>query len=156
MFDPPKLTQQELDLTYSPPSLLGVNITLKEGWFVLNHEHVEKALRRKAHGRWYRIRRVEKSREKPRSIYRLLRFNPRLPKNRIVLDWSGWLELNKWEGKCRDPLKLRITPVSLFGRLWCLWVHPNPMERLAFRISAVLGGMSLLLGIISLLLYVVS
>ena len=126
------------------PAEFAEKVGIPLGWFVVNHQHLAgKSNRRKAHGRWFKIR------SDRATIYRLLRFSPRLTKGSsqtagdVVLDWAGWIELYGFEEDVDPPLALKISKVPWWQLPWVYLRHPDP----AVRLSGWLGWAGLGLGI---------
>ncbi len=118
------------------------------GWFVINYKLFDgKIERRKAHGKWYKIKS-----EKGQVIYRILRFSTNLSvvndNNKIVLDWMGWIDLNGRDGDEKSPLGLEISKAKFHELIYCGLSHPDP----AFRLSTLLGIISVSVSIISLII----
>lgn len=134
--------------TRATPSALTDNAGVPEGWFVISHRWIsETADRRRAHGRWFRIRSAHCA------VFRVLRFSPNLKgspaqsSGDMVIDWSAWLDLHDRVEDVDQPIELEISPAR-----WWHWPrlavsHPDPSMRLAGYIAVV----SLVLGLVSLI-----
>ncbi len=123
------------------PASFAQRVALPIGWAVLRHDHLpEQQLRRATHGKWVAITCGS------RKVFRVLRFSVTLPRQQIVLDWAGWIDLQGRIADAPDELELEIrTP------RWWEWpvipfFHIDP----GFRMSAWLGTISIGLGILSL------
>lgn len=113
------------------------------GWVVVRHSHVDTVRdRRKSYGRWVSIT-CGKHR-----IFRVLRYSVNLPANQIVIDWGGWIDLQGRTDKESTSLNLQITT----ARWWQFFTIPFRHVDPAYRLSAWLGAISILLGILSLFL----
>ena len=87
------------------PAKFAESIGIPLGWMVISHRWMpDKSERRRAHGKWYRIK------SQGGVSYRVLRFSANLtgapPDNTgdIVLDWPAWLELNNYAEDLSDIL----------------------------------------------------
>lgn len=91
-------------------------------------------------------------------IYRVLRFDPTLPiKNdddlNIVVDWRGWLALSDESEDVKKAIPLKITRANCFEVFFkASWNHPEPTQKLSFRIAVMFGSLSLLLGLLGLVI----
>jgi hypothetical protein len=96
------------------------------------------------------------------SVFRVLRFEPTLkfepgsgetrPAGEIWIDWDGWIDLaNRAEDMPRSmSLRIRRAPWWQTARL--AEKHPDPAYRLAVRVAWILGLISILMGLVSILL----
>jgi hypothetical protein len=126
-----------------PTKQIGANADLQRGWIVVSHDHVPaKAERRKLYGRWVAIKSDQ------RTIYRIIRFSPTVPRDSVVIDWGGWIDLQPDADDLEKSLHLRISTVKWYQAIRIPFVHVDN----AVRISAYLGGISIILGIISLII----
>lgn len=113
------------------------------GWFALSHHWLkDKKTRRENYGRLFRIK------SEHGTIYRNLRFSPRLKKSQGLFDWAGWIDLSGRTGEEEAPLLLDIRPatwaeIAFFGDS-----HPDP----AYRHSMLLARISLYISFISLII----
>ena len=131
------------------PTACAERISIPIGWMVISHRWMpEKPERRRAHGKWYRIK------SNHGTSYRVLRFSPNLagaPSHTtgdLVLDWPAWLELNGYADDVADSLQLEITKARLWQLPQVAASHPDPATRLA----SMLGLVSVALGILSIVL----
>ncbi|MFW2456512.1 hypothetical protein [Methyloversatilis discipulorum] len=122
------------------------------GWMVISHRWMpEKSERRRAHGKWFRLKSAHGT------SYRVLRFSANLtgspPDNTgdLVIDWPAWLELSGYADDVNGPLELEITKASLWQLPQLAASHPDP----AMRLSSMLGFVSVVLGVLSIVLAVV-
>jgi hypothetical protein len=132
------------------PAVFAEKTGIPLGWMVISHRWMpDKSDRRRAHGKWFRLKSAHGT------SYRVLRFSPNLevsPKESrggLVLDWPAWLELNGYADDVSGPIELEITKASL----WLPQLaasHPDP----AMRLSSMLGLVSVILGILSIILAV--
>lgn len=126
------------------------------GWFSISHRWHElgsgrgresKRNRRGLRGRWFSISSYKGT------VYRILKYDPTLgiTKNHkageMGLDWDGRISLSDHPD---GEVRLKVAPVGRLMTLRCAWDHPNPTDRLAFRIALVLGGLSVFLGIVGI------
>ena len=121
------------------------------GWMVISHRWMpDKSERRRAHGKWFRLKSAHGT------SYRVLRFSANLtgspPENPgdLVVDWPAWLELNGYADDVSGPLQLEITKASFWQLPQLAASHPDP----AMRLSSMLGFVSVVLGILSIVLAV--
>ena len=119
------------------------------GWFVISSQwFADKPARRISHGKWYRIK------SESGCVYRILRFSPNLkgsPKigsGQIVLDWPGWIDLNGRSGNESKQIELSISRAPWWKFFILPFSHPDP----SYRLAALLGLISILLGVLSLIL----
>jgi len=131
------------------PAAFPERITIPLGWMVISHRWMpDKSERRRAHGKWYRLK------SNYGTSYRVLRFSPKLagaPPNitgDLVLDWPAWLELNGYADNVSGQLQLEITKARLWQLPQLAASHPDP----AMRLSSLLGFVSVVLGILSIVL----
>ncbi|WP_292927975.1 hypothetical protein [Novosphingobium sp. PASSN1] len=126
-----------------PTKQIGATVDLQKGWIVIRHDHLSgKAERRKLYGRWVAIKSDQ------RTIYRIIRFSPTVPRDGIVIDWGGWIDLQPDADDLGKSLNLKISTVKWHQAIRIPFVHVDN----AVRISAYLGGLSTLLGIASIIL----
>ena len=133
---------------YSSPDSLGEGTSVPVGWFVIRWQHVQdKAKRRRMYGKWYRIS------CNGRHVYRAIRFAANLEKKHIILDWMGWIELQREDEPAESDgvLDLEIRPASRWGHLRAVWQHPDPTHRLAGRMALLSLGLGVLSVAIALL-----
>jgi len=115
------------------------------GWIVVRHTHVDKtADRRRTHGRWVEVR------SRKASVFRLLRYSVNLAADEIVMDWVGWIDLQGRTDKESDALALTIKMVPRWRYLAMAFHHVDP----AYRLSAWLGAISIVLGGLSVIIAV--
>lgn len=122
---------------------------LATGWFAVSHLLVDKKKeRREAYGTLYRIKSANGS------IYRFLRFSPRLKgslkkvEGQILIDWNAWLDLSGRSEHVSKNILLEIRKANWFEIFFHSTTFPDPTYRHAMQISRI----SLYLGIISLIL----
>ena len=136
------------------PASFASKVGIPAGWFVVSWRWMpEKAERRRAHGRWYKIKSAHGE------VHRILRFSGNLKadaaksEGTIIIDWPAWLELHGYADDAKEPLTLEIERASPW-RFWALVsAHPDPTYRLAAKLglaSVILGLLSLVLGAWSL------
>jgi len=132
--------------------------TSTTGWFCLNHTLMPvKSDRRKYSGKWFKI---VNSDNRNNVIYRVLRFDPTLKAenedgsyNIIVVDWRGWLALSDEDENVKNPIPLTFTKANFFEVLFkASWNHPEPTNKLALRVAFILGGVSIVLGLIGVVI----
>ena len=147
----PRRSDLRFDATFSrvPPADFAEKVGIPLGWIVVHHAHVPtKADRRKAHGEWFEI-----SSDRG-TIYRMLRFSPRLLKGntttpgQIVIDWIGWIDLHDRDEDVQSSILLKVRRLPWWNRPRAYLKHPDP----AIRLSGWLGWTSVILGAIALLL----
>ena len=113
------------------------------GWIVVRHSHLDsKRDRRKTHGHWVAI-----SSGKNR-IYRIVRYSVNLPTDKIVLDWAGWIELQGRTDDEAEAIDLTIARATWPELAIIPFKHIDP----GYRLSAWLGGISVALGLLSVVL----
>ena len=128
------------------PSSFAEKLGIPVGWVVVSWGWMpEKAARRRAHGRVFKISSGKQT------VYRILRFSGNLKRDKasssgeIVIDWPGWLELHDFSENVDPPLTLEIKDVPKW-QLWRLALsHPDP----TYRLAGILGLVSIGLGILS-------
>ena len=118
---------------------------LATNWVAVSHRFLEtKDERRNAYGRWVKISSAEGS------IYRVIRFSPRLKSKgkdtQILIDYAGWLVLTGFDEDTNKPLELTIKKASIFCYLHMALTSPEPLQ----RNNTVLALIGLALGVISL------
>jgi len=129
------------------PATFAQKVGIPAGWFIVSHRCLpDKKTRRKAHGRWFRIK------SSSGVIYRILRFSPNLRSpgkkdGEIVLDWVGWLDLNDRDEEVSTPLDLEISEVPMWCLPFMVRAHPDP----SYRLAGTLGLVSVVLGVLSVL-----
>jgi hypothetical protein len=115
---------------------------LDTGWIVLRHDHLEtKTERRETHGRWVKIR-SDKG-----TIYRIIRYSGSLGRDNIVIDYLGWIELQGREDEIQVSYPITISTVRWYETPILPFKHIDP----GIRLSSYLGGLSVILGILSLI-----
>lgn len=119
------------------------------GWMVISHRWMpDKSERRRAHGKWFRLK------SEHGTSFRVLRFSANLSGSpsgdpgQLVLDWPAWLELNGYADDVSGPLELEISKASLWQLPQLAASHPDP----AMRLSSMLGFVSVVLGVLSIIL----
>ncbi len=118
------------------------------GWTAISHRYFEdKQSRRKAYGEVYKIK------SKRGTIYRNLRFSPKLkgsPKQKeaqLLIDWQGWIDLCEI-GKESEAVEVSIKKANPFEVFYHTMSHPDP----AVRHSVAIARVGLYISIISLIL----
>lgn len=135
----------------SSPIAFGKLAPIPAGWIVVRSSFVStKILRRKTHGRWVRLRSAEGT------IYRILRFSPNLKREKIVVDWIGWIDLQGRIDEESETLELTIDLARWWHFFVIPFVHPEPAYRLSSIIAVALGVPSVMLGIASIWLTLAS
>jgi len=128
------------------PAKFADKVELAMGWIVVRHCHLSsKSDRRATHGHWVAITSGK------HRIYRIIRYSVNLPADKVVVDWAGWIDL---QGRTEDEqpeLDLTIRR----AKFWELAVIPFKHIDPGYRLSAWLGGISLALGVLSLVLSIV-
>lgn len=131
------------------PAAFAERIGIPLGWMVISHRWMpDKSERRHAHGKWYRLK------SNYGTSYRVLRFSANLagapPETigQLVLDWPAWLELNGYADDMSSQLQLEITKARFWQLPQLAASHPDP----AMRLSSVLGFVSVVLGVLSIVL----
>jgi|SRR5690554_5252563 len=134
------------------PAAFAEKVGIPLGWMVISHRWMpDKSERRRAHGKWFRLKSAHGT------TYRVLRFSANLagsPPDKpgdLVVDWPAWLELNGYADDVTGPLQLEITKASLWQLPQLAASHPDP----AMRLSSMLGFVSVVLGVLSIVLAVV-
>ena len=132
-----------------PPAKFPDSSGVPLGWIVVSWRWMpDKTERRHAHGKWFRIK------SKHGVVYRVLRFSGSLrgapPENLgdIVIDWPAWLELNGYSDNPSGPLTLEFEKAGILHLPQLAASHPDPNARL----SGILGMVSVLLGLLSIVL----
>jgi hypothetical protein len=117
------------------------------GWFAISHRYVDgKKGRREAHGEWYRLK------SKHGTVYRVLRFSPRLkgsPKQEVgqlLMDWNGWLELSGYGDSEHEPIEIEVKKAAWWEYFHLAMSHPDP----TYRHNSALAIVGLFLGIASM------
>lgn len=131
------------------------NISIKLGWFAVSNHWIDKKKdQRNLYGKWCRIKDLETG----KIVYRIIRFSPQLKKNsdentgEIILDWAARVELDKFDGNEDRDYYLEIIRANCLQAIKAAWIHPDPNQKLFFRIGVSLGAISVLLGILSIIL----
>lgn len=110
------------------------------GWVVVRHTHVGTVRdRRQTYGHWVSIT-CDKQ-----TIFRVLRYSVNLPANQIVMDWAGWIDLQGRTDEESNELVLTIATARWWQFVTIPFRHVDP----AYRLSAWLGALSILLGLLS-------
>lgn len=123
------------------PASFAERAELPMGWTVLRFSHLpEKEQRRATHGHWVAM--ICGSNK----IYRIVRYSVDLPTRQVVLDWAGWIEL---QGRVAD-LEAEIPILVRTPRFWEYPVIPFNHIDPGYRMSAWLGALSVVLGLLSL------
>jgi len=129
----------------------GARVPVSPGWFALSHRYRDATIGALSRNRWYKIKSCDGS------IYRVLRFSPRLRlctaerEGTIALDWDGCLEL--WGGHTGGgPRELLITEASVLEKAACAWNYPDPAVRLALQWALVVGATSIVIGVVGIIL----
>jgi len=113
------------------------------GWVVVRHGHLDTMSdRRKTHGRWVKIK-SDKG-----TVYRLVRYSGSLPRDGIVIDYLGWMELQGRQDEIQESYPITISSVRWYENLILPFKHIDP----GIRLSSYLGGLSVILGIVSIYL----
>lgn len=122
------------------------------GWFAISHRYVDdKKGRRKAYAEWYRLK------SKHGTIYRILRFSPRLkgsPRQEVgqlLMDWNGWLELTGYGDGERETIEIEVKRAKWWEYFHLAMSHPDP----AYRHNSALAIVGLFLGVVSFLVSLV-
>lgn len=122
------------------PAAFSERVELPQGWIVLRFNNLpEKIARRATHGQWVVL--IHGSHK----VYRIVRYSVTMPKNEIVLDWAGWLDL---QGRIAD-LDQEVALTIRTPQWWELLVVPFKHIDPGYRMSAWLGSISLALGVVS-------
>lgn len=133
------------NFTRLSPSEFAEKIGISAGWFVISHRWIdEKSVRRRQHGKWFRIS------SESNSVYRVLRFSPRLAgapgkPGEIVIDYEAWLDLFNRTEDVGGPLNLNIRVARWWELPRLATSHPDP----AIRLAGWIAVLSFALGIIS-------
>ncbi|KQZ70682.1 hypothetical protein [Nocardioides sp. Root151] len=122
------------------------------GSIAISHRWVaEKKGRRRSTGRWYRI----SAEESGGSIFRVLTFDPTLSyggaRGDLVIDWSGWLVLTDYAEDTGAGIALEFRRARWWHYPRIAVTHPDPVSRVALRVSAV----AFVLGVIPFLVSLV-
>ncbi|MEX1014337.1 MAG: hypothetical protein WDZ80_04220 [Candidatus Paceibacterota bacterium] len=131
------------------------NHSLKLGWFIISKHWVEQIRdQRNLYGKWCRIKDLETE----KIVYRIISFSPMLKKNvdentnGIILDWAARVELSNFHGNEDRYYHLEISRSNWLQAIKAAWIHPDPNQKLFFRIGVTLGAISTFLGILSIIL----
>jgi hypothetical protein len=123
--------------------------SLPVGWFAVTHLLIDnKKERREAYGTLYRIKSANGS------VYRFLRFSPRLKgslnkvESQMLIDWNAWLDLTGRNEYVSENIVLEIRKANWIEIFFQSTTFPDPTYRHAMQISRI----GLYLGIISLVL----
>ena len=129
-----------------PPTAKTEELAL--GWVAISHRWFEdKQSRRDAYGTIYKIK------TKSGTIYRSLKFSPRLKgsaksgSGQILLDWQGWINLCELDTE-KSEVELKITKANMLERVYHSMTHPEP----AYRHSMAVARIGLYISLISLVL----
>lgn len=132
-----------------PPTAIGDKTNLPMGWMVVSSRWMpNKAERRHAHGKWYRVKSTDGK------CFRVLRFSPNLTgspdqeSGDIVIDWAAWLQLNGYAEELPRSADLQLTRARWWQIGGLAAAHPDP----AIRLSSMLGLLSVVLGALSIAL----
>jgi len=128
-----------------------INRQLKnDGYIELDIENKAKKIRRKSHGKWFKISNGNYA------IYRLIKFNPHLKcgdeKSDIAIDWQGFIELSDYASDTPESLNLELKPANFFENIIANMKHPDVAIRTAYRLSLILGLLSLLVSVVQFFL----
>lgn len=121
-------------------------IKCPENWFVIRHDHIDKATRKsgKYYGKWFRIKLGDKS------VYRCLKLSPTIEASKIVLDWGAALILGAREKN--KPYDLEIKSANCFERFFVVGLkHIDPTIRMNTKLALLglfLGATSLAIALI--------
>lgn len=131
------------------PARFAESIGIPLGWMVISWRWMpDLAQRRRAHGKWFRIK------SKHGVVYRVLRFSTKLSGSppdtpgEVVIDWPAWLELSGYAEKMPDSLELEFEKADIWHLPQLAASHPDP----ATRLSGILGLVSVFLGSLSIVL----
>jgi hypothetical protein len=140
--------------TRTTPAVFAQKTGIPAGWIVVHHDLVKtKAERRRASGRWFKLK------SSSGNIYRILRFSPRLrgpPHDEpyeLVIDWPGWLILHNYDDNLDPPLVLEIFRTKWWEFPRLAVSHPDPLARTAGILGLVSVGLGILSVILALLLH---
>lgn len=138
------IDKEELRLLTSRESV--DRLRLGVGWFAVSYKWVSDDRQRRLTRRcWCRLTGPSGS------TYRLIRFGGiDMAKNEIAIDWEGWVAIAGADSNQKTPLPITIRtvhgPMTVLCPLW----HQDPV----YRLSYLLGLVSLALGILSVILAV--
>lgn len=126
----------------------GANFDMSRGWVIISWRIVpDKKMRRKFHGKWVKITHLNKT------IFRVISFNGRLigthkssDPSDIVMDWSGWVELNDYAEEVDHPLDITIQPARWYERALAHLKHPDPIAKNDNIMGLVLFILGLIIG----------
>ncbi|HPM48104.1 MAG TPA: hypothetical protein PLW78_10245 [bacterium] len=134
------------------------NAKINPGWLVISYRWASedtKSERRRKYGRWYEIK-SENGR-----IFRVMSFSGSIEGNYvnekkcfigdIVVDWAGWIELTGYSGEEKKQIEVQIRQIRKWQYILCAFSHPDPN----YRLSALLGLLSLFLGLLSLVFAII-
>jgi len=125
------------------PAEFAKKVELPAGWIVVRYSHVgPKLTRRKTHARWVAIT------SDRATVFRIVRYSVDLPADRIVIDWAGWIDLQGRTDEEVDEIELTITTARWYQFFTLPFRHVDP----SYRLSAWLGGISVGLGVLSIIL----
>ena len=125
------------------PAKFADRVELPVGWMVLRHDHLAtKDARRATHGHWAALISGKNK------IYRVVRYSVNLPKEQIVLDWAGWIDLQGRIASAPDEIVIRIRSPHPWEYPFIPFGHVDP----GYRMSAWLGAISIALGTLSVLI----
>lgn len=131
------------------PAAFAEQVGIPMGWMVISHRWMpNKPDRRRAHGKWYRVKSGQGV------CYRVLRFSAKLSgapsgiTGDLVIDWPAWLELCGYADDVSGSLQLEFSKARWWQLISLAASHPDP----AIRLSSILGIVSVFLGILSILL----
>lgn len=123
--------------------------TLPLGWVAISHRYVDDVKqRREMYGEWYRLK------SKEGTIYRVLRFSPRLKgtanaeEGQLLIDYNGWLELTGHSPKRNESVEIEITKAKRWQYMQLSLSHPDP----TYRHNSVLALIGVGLGVLSLVI----
>lgn len=118
------------------------------GWFAISHRWInDKSERRKAYGKVYKIS------SKHGTVYRTLRFSPKLKgslakeSGQILMDWHGWIGLSE-TGNEKFPEDMKIKRANPLEIFYHSMSHPDP----AYRHSMAVARVGLYISLVSIIL----
>lgn len=120
----------------------------QNGWITIPYRLVESVSeRRQLYGQWVKLE-SDKG-----SIYRIASFSGNMKgslKNNepaeLVVDWSGWLELQGYADKVAETVQVRITKVRLYEKILIYFQPFDPYARLAAGCSLMFTLIGVFLG----------
>ena len=125
---------------------------LRDGWFAVSHHLLgPDQVSGRHRNRIYRLS------TDTGVAYRTLRFAANIDAGKsegpavLAIDHQGWLELGGFRRHPQREMTVSIRLARAVERPVAMWRHPNPADRLAFKLSLLsvfLGGLGVVIGVV--------